>query len=92
MILWNTLCIHVSKERPGLEVKIWESYEVHVNLEVSENKENCEPGDIVFSECLEKGIIKSRFISDQVKDGKMVLELNGVCVSKRWSFFKRVGE
>ena len=39
MILWNTLCIHVSKERPGLELKIWESYEVHVNLEVSENKE-----------------------------------------------------
>lgn len=87
MILWNTLCIHVSKERPGLEVKIWESYEVHVNLEVSENKENCEPGHIVFSECLEKGIIKSRFISDQVKDGKMVLELNGVCL-KEVEFFQ----
>ena len=79
-------------QRSGLEMKIWESYEVHVNLEVSENKEDCEPGDIIFNECLEKGIIKSRFISDQVEDGEMVLELNGVCVSKRWSFFKRVGE
>ena len=68
-------------------MKIWESYEVHVNLEVSENKENCEPGHIVFSECLEKGIIKSRFISDQVKDGKMVLELNGVCL-KEVEFFQ----
>lgn len=33
-------------------MKIWESYEVHVDLEVSEDKEeDCEPGVTIFSEC-----------------------------------------
>ena len=93
MTLWITLCIHISRERSGLEMKIWESYEVHMDLEVSEDREEyCEPGAEIVSECLEEGIIKRRFMSYKVKDGEMVLQLNGVRVSERWSFFKRVGE
>lgn len=69
MTLWITLCIHISRERPGLEMKIWESYEVHMDLEISEYREEyCKPGAEIISERLEEGIIKRRFINDKVKD------------------------
>lgn len=55
--------------------------------EVSEDgEEDCEPGAEILSECLEEGSIKRKFINDKVKEGEMVLDLNAVCVSKRWSF------
>lgn len=57
-----------------------------MDLEVSEDgQEYCEPGAEIFSECLEEEIVKRRFINDKIEEGKMVLQLNGVCISKRWS-------
>lgn len=62
-----------------------------MDLEVSEDgEEYCEPGAEIFSECLEEGVIKRRFINDEVEEGEMVLHLNGV--SQRDGVLKRVGE
>lgn len=64
-----------------------------MDLEVSEDREkDCEPGVESFIECLEEGIIKGRFTNDKVKEGEMVVYLNGMGVSVRWEIFKRVGQ
>lgn len=62
-----------------------------MDLEVSEDREeDCELGAKIFSECLEEGIIKRRFINDSQGRGDGTTAKR--CVSKRWSFFKRAGE
>lgn len=71
MTLWIVLCMHISRERSGLEMKIWEAYGVHMDLEVSEDRgEDCEPDVEIFSECLEERIVKRRFVNDKIKRGK----------------------
>lgn len=90
MSLWITLCIQISRARSGLEIKIWESYGIHMDLEVSEDgEEYCEPGAEIFSECLEEGVIKRRLINE-VEEGEMVLHLNNI--SQRDGVLKRGGE
>lgn len=45
-----------------------------MDFEVSEDgEEDCEPGAGIFSECLEEGIIKRKFINYKVKEGEMGL-------------------
>lgn len=64
-----------------------------MDLEVSEDREkDCKPSVEIFIECLEERIIKGRFTNGKVKEGEMIVYLNGVCVSARWEFFKRVGQ
>lgn len=78
MTLWITLCIQISRARSGLEIKIWESW-CPRGLGVSEDeKKYCEPGAEIFSECLKEEVIERRLINNEVEEGEMVLQLNGV--------------